>query len=180
MPSLETYLNSLSFSIHLESIKNLIDIASTKTTFWGSRVVKVNGFTGSVYLDDIANKIVRAGNQRSDADDLTPEERIAGVEVVRKLENFYRVTDIQIQNSNFFTKFLNWIREFSFMPYPTRFFIEETAENNFRAYSEAKFLQQFGGAFGEMHSHPACDGLFGPPLRIVAREDRIRPLLISV
>lgn len=178
MPLLVTHLNSLSFSTQLDTVKNLIDTAQAKTTFWGSRVVEVNGFTGSVYLDDIANKILRAGNHRSDADDLTPAERIAGVEVVRKLENFYRVTDIQIQNSNFFTKFLNWIREFSFIPYTTRFYIEETAEGNFRAYSKAKFLQQFGGAFDEMHSHPASDGSFGPPLRILAKEDRIRPLLI--
>lgn len=178
MPSLETHLNSLSFSSQLIVVKNLVDAAQVKTTFWGSRVVEVNGFTGSAYLEDIARKILRAGSQRSGADDLLPAERIAGVEIVRKLEGFYRISDTQIQNSNFFTKFLNWIREFSLIPYTTRFYIEETAEGNFRAYSEAKFLQQFGGAFDEMRDHPASDGSFGPPLRILAREDRIRAALL--
>jgi len=143
MFSLETHLNSLIFSSQLTTVKNLVDTAQVKTTFWGSRVVEVNGFTGSIYLDDLARKILRTGNQRSDADDLLPAERIAGVETVRKLEGFYRISDAQIKNSNFFTKFLNWIREFSFTPYTTRFYFEETAEGNFRAYSEAKFLQQF-------------------------------------
>lgn len=178
MTSLQVHLNSLNFSSQLTTVKNLINTAQVKTTFWGSRVVEVNGFTGSVSLEDIARKILRTGRQRSDADDLLLAERIAGVETVRKLEGFYRISDTQIQNSNFFTKFLNWMRECSFMPYTTRFHIEETAEGNFRAYSKAKFLQQFGGAFDEMRGHPASDGSFGSPLRILAREDRIRALLV--
>jgi len=117
MPSLDTHLSSLNFSNQLAAVKNLLDTAQVKTTFWGSRVVMVNGFTGSVYLEDIARKILTTGRQRSDADDLLPAEQIAGVETVRKLEDFYRIGDTQIQNSNFFTKFLNWIREFSFIPY---------------------------------------------------------------
>jgi hypothetical protein len=97
---------------------------------------------------------------------------------VRKLESFYRISDTQIQNSNCFTKFLNWIREFSFIPYTTRFYIEETAERRFRGYSEVKFLQQFGGALNEWGDHPESDGSSGPPLRICARETRIRALLV--
>jgi len=180
MTSLVSHLNSLSFSTQLDTVKNLIDTAQAKTTFWGSRVIEINGFKGSVYLDDIANKILMAGNQRLEADDLTPAERIAGIEIVRKLENLYQVTDAQIRNSNFFTRLLNWIREFSFIPYTTRFYMQETAEEKFRAYSKEKFLQQFGGAFDEIYYHPASDGSFGPPLRILAIEDRIRALLIPV
>lgn len=176
--SLDAQLNSLNFSNQLTAVKSLVDAAQVRTAFWGSRVVEINGFTGSVYLDDVARKILRAGNQRSDADDLLPAERIAGVEIVRKLEDFYRISDTQIQNSNFFTRFMNWIQEFSFIPYTTRFHIEQTAEANFRAYSKIKFIQQFGGAFNEVGHHPASDGSFGPPLRILAREDRIRALLV--
>ena len=181
MPLLDTHLNSLNFSNQLAAVKNLVDTAQVMTTFWGNRVVEINGFTGSVYLDDIARKILTASYQRSDADDLSPPERIAGVEIVRKLRDFYRISDTQIQNSNFFTRLLNFIQEFSLTPYTTRFYLDEEigpGERNFRAYSEAKFLQQFGGAFTSMRDHPASDGFFGPPLRIVAREDRIRSLLV--
>jgi hypothetical protein len=178
MTSLDAHLSSINFSYDLEALKILLDTSQVKTTFWGSRVVEVKDFTGSVYLEDIAREILVIGRQRSDADDLLPEERIAGIEIARKLEGFYRISDTQIQNSNFFTKFFNWIREFSFIPYTTRFHIEETAEINFRGYSEVKFLEQFGGAFNAMLNHPASAGAFGPPLRILAREDRIRALLV--
>ena len=176
VPSLKAHISSLDFSTQLSVVKNLIDTAQAKTTFWGSRVIEVNGFTGSVYLADVARKILKAGSQRSDADDLTPAERVAGIDTVRKLEKFYQITDLQIKTSNFFTKFLNRIREFSFTPYTTRFFIKERAEENFRAYSRSKFLQQFGGVFDEEDHHPACDGAFGPPLRILAMENKIRAL----
>ncbi len=178
MPSINTHLCSLNFSNQLADVKNLLDTAQVKTTFWGSRVVEVNGFSGSVYLDDVAKKILSAGSQRSYADDLLPAERIDGIEIARKLQGFYRVSDTQIQNSHFFTKFLNWIREFSFIPYTPRFFFEKTAEKNFRAYSEDKFLQQFGGALNEMCDHPASDGILCPPPRILAIEARIRALLV--
>jgi hypothetical protein len=186
MPPLETHLNSLNFSTNLEVVKNLIDKAEAKTTFWGSRVIKVAGYTGSIYLDDLAKKIIDAGRQRCEADDLQPAERVAGIDIVKKLRNFYEVTDTQIRNSNFFTRFLNWLREFSFDPYTIRFYIEKiggTAEDNFRGYSDAKFLQQFGGAFDAQHEHPASDGWFavtGLPSRTLAREESIRALLNRV
>lgn len=56
MPFLETHLNSLDFSNQLNVVRNLIEAAQGKTTFWGGRIVEMNGFTGSVYLDDIAYK----------------------------------------------------------------------------------------------------------------------------
>lgn len=177
MYSIEGILN-LNFSREILATKNFIDSAQVKTTFWGSRVVEVKGYTGSVYLDDLARKILEAGGRRCEADDLLPAERIAGIGIVRKLKDFYRTSDIRIKNSNFFTRLLNWIREFSFFPYTTRFYIEETAEIPFRAYSEGKFLQQFGGTFDAMHNHPASNGSFGPPFRILAKEDRIRALVV--
>lgn len=180
MLSVATYLNSLNCSTQLETVKNLIDSAQAKTTFWGSRVVEVNGFTGSVYLEDIADKVLKASEERVDADDLTLKERIMGIGVVRKLVGFYQVTDAEIQDSNFLTRFLNWIREFSFVPYTTRFYIEEIAEKYFRGFSEVKFLQQFGSWFGAIDEHPAYSGSFGPPQRIVAGEKQIRALLNHV
>ena len=117
---------------------------------------------------------LRVSDQRCELDDLTLRERVAGIEIVRKLENFYRVTDTEIQKSNFLTRFLNWIREFSFVPYTTRFYLEDGADDKFRAYSQDRFLKQFGGNFDEMYGHPSSDGWFGPSLRILAKEDEIR------
>lgn len=176
---LNAHLSSLDFSSHLADVKNLLDTAQVKTTFWGSRVVEVNGFTGSVYLEDMARKILNTSRQRSDADDLSPAERISGLDITRQLENFYIISDEQIQKSNFFTRFLNWIREFSFIPYTTRFYFEKTAAGNFCAYSEVKFLEQFGGSLNEEYEHPASYGSCSPPLRILAKEDQIRALPVQ-
>jgi len=103
---------------------------------------------------------------------LTPAERIAGVEIVKKLQRFYCETDAQIKNSNLFTKFLNWIREFSFMPYTDRFFLRETAEENFCAYSASRFLQEFGRAPDRTNGHVGR--------WVVAGEDQIRALPVRV
>lgn len=176
MVSLEKHLNSINFSTELNRANQLINSSNTcvKTTFWGSRVVEIDGYAGSVYLEDIASKIRAASKERCEADNLILEERIAGIEMVHKLIDFYRISDNQIKNSNFFTRLINWIREFSFVPYTTRFYFEQMAEAEFRAYSDAKFLQQFGGTFGELHHHPASDGFFGQ--RTLAKEDQIRAL----
>lgn len=177
MTSLQSHINSFNFSTQLPAIKNLINTAQVSTTFWGGRIIEINGFTGSVYLNDIAAKILDAGEQRCKADNLKPAERIAGIDTVRKLQHFYEVTDTQIKNSNFFTKFLSWIREFSFfIPYTTRFYLNESAESNFRAYTETKFLRQFGGSFNALMDHPASDGFFGPPSRVLAKDVEIRAL----
>jgi hypothetical protein len=185
MPSLETHLNSISFSDELNVVKNLINTTQSKITFWGGRVVEADGYTGSVYLDDLARKVYSAARQRSDADDLTPAERISGIEIVRKVQNFYLVTETGFQNSNFFTRLLNFLREFTFSPYPIRFQIDDGAEAYFRGYSVDKFLQQFGGALNETGDHPASDGGYAynsfdgtQSRRITVRENIIRSLLI--
>ena len=175
MPSLETHLDSLNYSAQLQAIKNLLisDSAQAKVTFWGSRVVEVNGFTGSAYLADILKKILATSYQRRDADDLTAAERISGVEIVKKLQRFYTDTDDQLKNSNLLTKILNWIREFSFIPYSDRFFLADgTIKDNFCAYSPSKFIQEFGRA--PDHS----DGFLGKWR--VAGENQIRALPVRV
>jgi hypothetical protein len=174
MASLDTYLNSLNYSTQLNVIESLLDSAHSTTTFWGSRVVEVNGYTGSVYVDDIAKKILYASRQRCDAANLTPKERISGIAIVRKLRKFYQDTDAKIQKSNSLTKFFNLIRE-SFLTLlncnvqplitNTQSYTEnpnvETAERNFRTYSTKKFRKEFGGDFINNESsktHPAFEG----------------------
>lgn len=116
--------------------------------------------------------------QRSDTDDLSLAERMDGVEIAKKLKNFYRITDTQIQNSNLLTRLLNWLREFCFVPYhTTRFWFEERGERYFRGYNETEFFQQFGNAFDAMGDHPAADSRFfsiSRQRRISVKEDLIR------
>lgn len=56
-------------------------------------------------------------SQHCDADDLTLPEGIAGMEIVKKLQEFYEITDDKIAQKIFFIRFLVWIRE-SFVLFP--------------------------------------------------------------
>jgi hypothetical protein len=172
--SLAACLNKPVFSHQLKAVRDVLKGAKVDITFWGERVIKIKGMKCSVSLEGASKKTVRAATQRSKSDDLKLAERIAGMDLVKTLKNFYRVTDKQISRLNFFTRSLVWIREFSLLPYTTRFFIEDRTESKFRAYSKAKFIRQFGGSFDPTYNHPASDGLFGPPLRIIARESVVR------
>ena len=58
MSSLKAHLNSLDFSSQLEAVKNLIDTAQARTTFWGGRVIEIGGFRSSVALDNVVKKIL--------------------------------------------------------------------------------------------------------------------------
>lgn len=185
MVSLRTHLNNLDFARQLVLVEQLLNQpepmeqkrephVQAKVTFWGSRVVKVKGYTGTVSIDFLAKKIYQAGRKRCNADNMTIEERLAGLETTKKIKNFYKITDDEKKNSNFFTRFLVWIREFTFNPYTTRFYLEDDAELQFRGFNREKFIQHFGNFFDDRDNHPAADGFFGPPQRILARENILR------
>lgn len=127
MISLEAHLNTLDFTTQLETVRDLlidrhatgVDKARASVTFWGSRVVTVDGFSGSVYLNDIARKLLRA--RGSFNEQTAPEIEAAHDVILGKLLTFYQLTDTDISNSNWFTRLLVWIREFSFCnPYTPR------------------------------------------------------------
>ena len=182
-PSLEAHFRTLDFSTQLEEVRNLLNREPrTKITFWGTRVIQIDGFSGSVSLADLCSKILKISRQRSEADDLTSVERIAGVEIVNKLITFYERTDSQRKTCNVFTRFLIWIREYSLFPYTPRFYLEEDAANRFLGYSQEKFLQTFGGTFSRgtgrflEDEHPDASGGYIND-KIVAKEESVRRLL---
>lgn len=182
MVTLENQLNALNFSTQLEAVKNTLIDTRPNVTFWGTRIiekVEVIGHvstTSSVSLDEIAEKVARVARQRCDADDLSLQERIVGMDIVKQLRSYYQITDTS--SKNLITRFLLWIREFTFgIPYFTDRFYFETQSEGFWAYSEQRFLREFGGSFDEMGQHPASRGSFRPPRRILAREESIRGLV---
>ena len=139
---LETRLDSIDIPRQLDELYDLLEYAQPDVTFWGDRVVTVAELAGFVFLDDIARRVDIACEGRMISDDLTPHERFTGIEIVQRLRNFYQITDDLIQHSNFLTKFLNWIREFFFIPRAPRFCIEENTEIHFRTYSHRRYFRR--------------------------------------
>lgn len=86
-----------------------------KVTFWGTRIVKFDN--QDVSLNDLIRRICILADLGTlvDLTEIkhihTLEDRIAGIEIGKKLINYHELTDEQIENSNFITRFLVWIRE---------------------------------------------------------------------
>lgn len=165
MTTLETHLYSINFSTQLEVVKNILDKAETRITFWGTRLVEVGEYTGSITLESIASRVLKASNQRCEADDLTLAERVAGLDISKRVENLYLITDKQIQNANLLTRLFRWIREFSFIPTRLHFvgkgIFAPSAEEYFQTYSKQKFIRQFGSrGFDKIDGHPAVECTF--------------------
>lgn len=177
---LQSYVERCDFATQLQDVNTLLYTAETKITFWGGRVLESPHYTGSVSLDEIARRTLQAACQRSESDDLTMEERVAGIEIVAKLRSFYRVSDTQICNSNFLTRLFNFIREFTFNPYTLRFYAQDgLTESYFRGFSREKYKQEFGGESqpNALEAYPYSDCTFGPPFRIVVKEQVLRERL---
>ena len=157
---INTYINNSNIENQWVETLNLLKDAEVKVNFWGGRVIKSSNYEGSISLKTVAEKIFCAAQKRNEADDLTPSERIAGIGITKKINWMYQESDSQLQNANWFTKLLNKIREFSIVPYTTRFFVAHSLKGKFSGYSQAKAIQEFGKDFIFK-----TNGSYGPPLR---------------
>lgn len=94
---------------------------TTDVSFWGSRIVTVQGYEGSLNIHDLGIDLI--GIAKSGDRNLSHQEKSAGVGLTFRLQIFYRETD---GKGNFLARIFMYIREFSFFnPYTVRFFIEE-------------------------------------------------------
>lgn len=161
-------------------INKLLKEAKVEVSFWGTRKVTVEELQGSISLDQLAQHVFLAAGQCSSYDDFPANQRVAGIAIMKTLRSFYKITDTKISQANLFTKGLNYLREFTFIPYTPRFHTEEgLMENYFRGYSESSFKREFGDLKkpGRL-DYENSDGSFGPPLRIMAKEEAIQKLLV--
>lgn len=176
---ISSYINSVNINNELNSLNQLLGNAQVRVTFWGKRVVTAQGYRGSFSIDKIANKVLLAAELRRSNDDFTTAYRVAGLDVMYKLRDFYEVSDTNLRTRNWFTKLITKVREFSFFPYTPRFHTEELGlmSSYFRGYNEQAFIQEFRGVRLRDGGYSQSDGSFGPPLRVAAREELIREKL---
>lgn len=118
------HVNSPEFANDIPSIRGLLEKAQGKVSFWGTRVITVKGYEGSIALDALARKVFVAGKKRSVEGGLTEQERAAEPKIMNKLNRLYRDTDTQISKSHWFTRLLSWARECGPYPYTRRFYVE--------------------------------------------------------
>ncbi|QZA58567.1 hypothetical protein [Candidatus Rhabdochlamydia porcellionis] len=177
---IDNYIDSLNFSNELANINQMLSSAQSHVTFWGERVVTVVGYEGSTSLDKLLKKVLCSSGQRSYFDDLSTQERIAGIEITNKLKSFYEITDVKISQKNRFTRFSNTVTEFMICSFPCPFHLDalHAVEGYFLGYSKDSFIQEFG-EIKTFDRYENSDGSFGSPLRIKACETAIRAKLVG-
>jgi len=178
MISLQDHLNNICNSStniqdKLNEIYWLTSMAQVSTTFLGSRVITKDGFAGSVYLDDIAKRLVALSKEVANSPSSLPAERISGVGNVKTLKKFYVISDGYIKNSNFITRFLNRMRELSIASKSTRLDLKR-AKYHFLAYSKAHFLKEFGDRMDNCYGRIQCSSKY------VAKKSSVLRLIPSL
>lgn len=169
--SIESRLNALDFTHKLGEVNNVLNDPQiqTRVTFWGTRVIELPD-QGSVSFSELFDRVFQA---TSNIDNLTSAQRIAGIEVARKLQNFHRLTEEQLGASNWLTKLFNYIREVklyipefaSCLLFSWELYVPRNPEypiiKNCKTYSATQFTQEFG-VLSEEGSHPALEETYEP------------------
>lgn len=180
MLSLEQKFESINFSTQLVKANQFLTVGvSAGVNWWGDPSIRVEGYKGSVSVQDFADRLLKVGKEKSEADSFTLPERIAAVEIISKLKLIYAQIDYQKKVNEFAPsdKVLMWCQDHS--PFnSTRLAIEEFGEMNFLSYSYKGFISQFGGQFISdaqipgLKFHPDAEGEANN--RIVARFSSIQ------
>jgi hypothetical protein len=157
---LSTHLKKFDCENKLEDLSKFVEACDSHVSFWGQRVVTTPNYSGEVSLEWLTRQVQLAQYKKIETNSFSLAERIAGLGIVKQLENFYAKTDQQIPVRNFLTRFFNWIREFSVLPYTTRFYLEELTGPGFRAYTRDNFERIFGPPSDVRRpwDHAASDG----------------------
>jgi hypothetical protein len=159
MISLEKYIESIDFTSGLEKVNSLISNGvSTGFDNFENPAIQIAGFSGTVSVDSIANQVLKAGEIKCKKNKLTLADRMAGIELVKKLQLIYLHCDQhkEAENQSNGRKFLSWCSEI--YNSTTRFKIEEFGETCFLAFSPQEFQAEFGGQIN--NSNPNYEGLY--------------------
>jgi hypothetical protein len=160
---LKQHLDSMNFS-NFENANNLLKNANVKTSFWGSRLIEINGYTGSVKIDDIAKKFIEAMSPCFDSKNdsrninkmvyscsLSGRERIGGLNTLSTIKKFYKLSDTQISNSNIIKKFsicfFKALRELMGYILPITSIKDQLADitpSSFLYYTKESYKREFG------------------------------------
>ena len=141
MTSLPARLETLNFSTQLVELKNIMETCDPGYSFWGGRIIRAKGMCGSYNLNLLYDKVYTHACKRAEIGDLTVDARIVGVDIVKKLSDFYKETNDQLNKANFLTRFFRAIREFSFgLSSPQSLELDFC----FRAFKKEKFKELFG------------------------------------
>lgn len=156
------HINHFNFENFAE-VDQLLATAQIKTTFFASRVLKFEGYEGSISIDKVTLKVYKAAKHRFERNNFNMQDRVSGLDVMHRLRNFYTASDDEMAKSNVLTRLINcikqWIQSYSIsardlthQSYGTFYNIMvDTAPRGFkgmgayfRVYELSNFIEEFG------------------------------------
>ncbi len=107
-----TSLKSLLISqdLTLPKINWLLSHATPSTNFWGTRSIQIteNESSDSLQLSDIAERITAFAKKSGE---LNMRDCAAGIQCIKKMREFYKKTDVMIDQSNCITRSSEFFRQ---------------------------------------------------------------------
>lgn len=89
----------------LTDLLPIVQNSSDHISLFGSRYIKVLGYTGSLYIDDLARKVINVVlpiTYKCDSE----AERQTGMEITDLVDRIYKSNDNKLRNINIFSRFL--------------------------------------------------------------------------
>ena len=133
--------------LNLQDLGKILDKSQASVSFWGTRIVTVEGYEGSVRLLDISRRMMNFVNDTKT--DFSEEERASAIKSIGYIRTHYNETD-QMQKSNPITAIFAFFQSIfgtngeNLLPYNERWFIEDHgAIYRFKGYTESQFRARF-------------------------------------
>ena len=117
MEKLKNYIHHLN---SIEDLASIVQKANADISFLGSRIIKVEGYSGSANINFAAKKAMKLFEPLMKKWDYSLKERknIRVIEV--GIDKAYFDSDTLLETANIITKFFNWLKEIFHMVYSTR------------------------------------------------------------
>lgn len=110
IPNVSTPFNDIinSNNLSLSALNSLLSKGTVQTDFWATRRIEVGN--DSIEITEIVERFVNyvKTNERN----LTESDRKQGLSCIKKMRQFYQVTDEMVQDSNFITRIINLVKAF--------------------------------------------------------------------
>jgi hypothetical protein len=126
MQSVSTHFNEIA-SYDLTELDYILSLSYSRISFWGGRVISVRGYKGSVSLNAYTKKALNAIKPCSLTDNLSTEDRILRMNIIKKLQGLYGATDSQVNTLKLFTWSLFHIREISGAFFSPRLYLNKAS-----------------------------------------------------
>jgi len=122
----------------LSELHKIVATPHVHLSFWGQRYVTIDGFEGSLHIDDLSSWVIEYINQNPHFDEI---ERASGAVLAKMIDKIYEESDQQVKQSYLITRFFTELRECRFPKGPwnfchTRWLWSDAEELNVDCYNQ--------------------------------------------